>query len=361
MPTSRSNRVAGTARPRTTRGFTLVELLVVVLIITILIALLIPGVSAVRNSARSASTRALMQSVNAAVTNYRADNDQNLPGVFRQDQLATPDSQQSNTNNMRLTAMENAILDLVGGVVTDEDDANLTFRITGLGGQTREVFVSTSAIAAGDGPGYLDVGDNFFPIEGQVNDPERSLDTLRRGDPQPIPDIVDPFGVPLMLWQRDTFAGKAAPMAAVDARNNLAKFYVNTNRGYFDSSQLGERDARQDRRSVLATGNASDASRESSLRAIVGNPSTPSSQRVANITGGSLTGGALAPALPRGDIVLMSAGNDRIYLDGEGSRGNFQWNSAAYVPSGEYNVNADILSDSKPIDQFDDIIIGGAS
>ncbi len=59
------------SRPR--RGFTMIELLVVVAVIGILMALLMPALSILRRSQRKASTMDLMQHVTTALTNYLAD------------------------------------------------------------------------------------------------------------------------------------------------------------------------------------------------------------------------------------------------------------------------------------------------
>ncbi len=70
-------------QPGARKGFTLIELLTVIAIIGILAAILIPVVSAVRESARKSVCASNLRQVGIGVHMYAADNDENLPPVHR--------------------------------------------------------------------------------------------------------------------------------------------------------------------------------------------------------------------------------------------------------------------------------------
>lgn len=88
------------------RGFSLVELLVVIGIIAVLAGILIPVVTAARNSAHEASSKAMISSLSSAIEMYHTTF-HTYPGAFRNDDLIA--------GNIRISAANPAVVSYTGG------------------------------------------------------------------------------------------------------------------------------------------------------------------------------------------------------------------------------------------------------
>src|SRR5262245_59197776 len=109
--------VTNRSLPRRAAGFTLIELLLVIIIISVILALVLPAIGKARESARSAGTRALVNSLVAACATFQAD-ERRVPGKY----MAKTMGHQENIQR-GMSGMENVMIDLAGGetLATDPD------------------------------------------------------------------------------------------------------------------------------------------------------------------------------------------------------------------------------------------------
>ncbi|MEM1330446.1 MAG: prepilin-type N-terminal cleavage/methylation domain-containing protein [Planctomycetota bacterium] len=313
-------RIGNRASARRGRGFSLVELLVVIGIIVLLAGILLPALSGARRAARSTATQAQITDLGNAIDSFRADN-QRLPGYFSPVQMGSPDNADSNRG---LTALENAMLDLAGGIV-DADDPNANIvELNPTTDSDEDIFVNIDLIGAVGGPGY------YTPPQGrfEVNDFQAAGEGALA-----LPDVMDANGSPLMLWARDegasgtlvnpdvtSFGPGDLPIALVDSSGDTpAAFYLASNYGVLaggrssTESMLGED-------TVLNGSTLTAEDREISLAAVLGSPSFPSNT---DADGNAIDFEStntndyedIFPSALRGSYMLMSAGSDEVFFE----------------------------------------------
>ncbi|HEV7301514.1 MAG TPA: type II secretion system protein [Tepidisphaeraceae bacterium] len=209
-----------TARP-TGRGFSLVELLVVIGIIGVLIAILVPTVSRVRASANAANSQQVLSTLASAIERYHADF-RAYPGVFSNDTIADRGAKflippatlplgPAALQDGNITQSENLVLSLVGGLqyirtapVRFEYDAAYLGRGTPSLGAREKLFpayieASAERLSVGELAGPIGIGNTTDPVDSAI--PE-FLDGFG-GDPLPViyiraragaQGVVDPTG-----------------------------------------------------------------------------------------------------------------------------------------------------------------------
>lgn len=345
----------GLDRPLPTRrGFTLIELLVVISIIAILIALLIPAIGGARSSARKTSTASLMNAVSNGVNQFRTDKGR-LPGYFSQNELGDSD------NRTGLTSMQNAMLELGGGVAPEADTSLPNVISIGIK-PGLNLRVDTASVGNAEGPGYLAIpvrarGSNQG-ARGGIAPAEKGRDKFWNygGNKQDIPEVLDFWGRPLVLWMKNETAGPNPQFAEISSDSKKALFYLHSNAGIFG---INANDTVHASQSVLgASLVGSNNLRIKSLQGLLGHPAFPNPDS-------SLPDGANSePKSPLADFVVHSAGADEIFLSqstGEGATsGGLQ--GVIYKPFFEQLIAAGRTNDigrRLPLDQFDDLIQGG--
>jgi len=114
---------------RRNRGFTIIELLVVIGIIAVLLGILIPVVTGARNSAKRTQCAANLRTIFQAMSSYAADNDRKLP-VFGNDSdylwnipLKTRDALQGLPDPHQQARQERAVERVAGAGRVDGVDA----------------------------------------------------------------------------------------------------------------------------------------------------------------------------------------------------------------------------------------------
>ncbi len=140
---------------RQQRGFTLIELMIVVVIIGILAAIAIPNFIAMQNRAKEGSTKANMHTVQLAAEDYGVQNDGvyaatmsvgtaagnfNLPGTFKNPFTGGTGSGAAWEDRATFAAPPSA----VSGISSYADSANTQYNIKGYGKNAPMTLVLTS-------------------------------------------------------------------------------------------------------------------------------------------------------------------------------------------------------------------------
>lgn len=319
------------------RGFSLIEMMVVLGILAVVLGIVIPAVNAARTSARKAATQQTMSSLSQATNQFILD-ERRTPGYFSMRELAS-----SENANRGFTAMDNLLLDLAGAITTQApvngngqpcDIANGP-KVVAIGPTVANrvnvdlaTYGSTKQKAGVQTKGYLQVDTRNFK--------RQCTPSARAGavnDHLALPMIVDAFGDPILAWVQDEVLAPNSAFAS-DNYTMRARFYWTTNKAFLQATSLGETKEDQTNATSGSLLNLNNAAAFQSMEALLGSPASPNPTNPAKA------------ADARGKLVFHSAGHDGIYV-GRKERGG-----KSAPPSGlPYQQGRDYTSDGS----FDDL------
>lgn len=285
------------------RGFSLIELMVVMLIIALVIAIVVPTLSGVRTRAKEADTRNLTGRLSQAMTSFQLDQ-RRLPGYFNASEMGSPENAARG-----LTQAQNVLIDLAGGLV-----ANGGLEVGPLSAATTHVRVEPSLIgaASGSNKSYFAPERKFFKIMFQAPSGENRVgeDVHAR-----LPDLIDSFGTPFLMWVADPVASGEVGSFDDIARENSgggnptpSRFYWQSNGAWLatGAATVGPRRVEQFNNVTGSLLGQGTADRVRSLAGIMGNPGSPKNP-TANTN-------QILPTAARGSFVIQSAGADGAFL-----------------------------------------------
>jgi len=337
-------------------AFSLIELMVVILIIALIVAILLPALGGVRQKARDAATRNLLQNLSQAFAAFEIDN-KRLPGYFPESALG--DAVNGQGAGRGLTSLENALFELSGGI--DPSMVTPTGNWVKVGPYTDDTKnVCFNQDAVGKGKYFVPPPQYYKKTDGTQSAGTKIASATNH---MAIWDLVDADGMPILAWMSDPGAvgpiTNSTQLASVGSGSaTAARFYMNSNHAMLASLNLGKKGVNQNTESLVgfdgtATNNAM------SLAGILGSPGSPK-----NI---NLPPQQILPTAARGSFVLQAAGKNGIYV-GRNERGGARADAAGIL---HYGLTFKTLpdspltdSDGKPtssdlLKDFDDIVVSG--
>lgn len=300
------------------RGFSLIELLVVIFIIVVIIALILPALGGARDVAKAGATKATMSDLSNAISQFRQSNNDRDPGVFSARELGDAE----NASTYGFTPMENMLIELTGAIVyTDSPDGTVEKNFGPTAAAHTENtnqgrWVNTNLIGAN----LQDRNVYFSPKKRDLVAQERPTSQFGGGavgNDADIPDLVDAWGVPFTAWIEDDTGPKdiqqVRDFARLDSNSGAARYYWAQNAGFLKATSLGGRGKDQttasDTHSLIGDG-VSTADIQTTMAAMLGNAGYPNAEP----GDPGYTYDMLLPTAGRGGIVLMSAGFDGIFM-----------------------------------------------
>lgn len=302
------------------RGFTLVELLVVMAIIAIVIALVLPAIGNSRKSAQAADTRQLLANLSTAVSTFIND-ERRSPGYFPAREMGSAE----NANTAGMSEMENIMLDLNGYQPATTGNPNAII----VGPTAANTLTIDASLLGVPGQGskqyFVPNKKYYYAMNAGTQQMAAAPHASSEGDTKQLPDLVDTFGTPILGWrQDDTYTTKPGAPTYTFARSDSgagtqrAKFYWASNACFLKATASGKRGLDQTSASDGSLIGATGANTERSLAGAWGNPVDPY-RDPANL--------ATPPPYARSAraaVIFQSAGVDGYYF-GRKDRGSKQF------------------------------------
>ncbi|MBX3358391.1 MAG: prepilin-type N-terminal cleavage/methylation domain-containing protein [Phycisphaeraceae bacterium] len=337
------------------RGFTIVELLVVILIIGVVVALVFPAITGSQRAAKKVATTAMLADLSSAASAFSIDN-KRTPGYF-----TTADMGDQANVDRGFTGMNNVLLDLAGGIVAAGGGGPGAGDIVVVGptaAKTVTVDVGRIGATGGNQKAYYSPPAKNWVVNGLVAQKQTNV-----ADHSKLPDLVDSFGDPILAWSEDSTAGNSnfsSKARIAGTPGSYARFYWAENAAFLQATNLGRLGKTQaytaaNTPSSLLGGGRSDVDLATSLAGLLGNPAFPES---------TAAGVAPKPAAARGGLVFHSAGADGFYVGTTDDGGKFAASNAGpFTPNTlAYNNPVATQAGQAQVDamsRFDDIIFKG--
>ena len=220
----------GNRRSAIRRGFTLVELLVVIGIIVLLVGILLPVVNGVRKSAYTAASAQQISRLTSAIEAYYGDH-RAYPGPLSNEQVISGTPSLPTGLTAPVTMSENAVLGLIGGLKPTLSANPVEFDIERTAGRLGPM--SLNPVAPKGGRPYIEVAAAEISLPGDLKKPAK-YESEFGGPPAEdsiVPEFLDHFpdSLPVLYYR----ARKGANGVISDKNKPAAYQYdIGQNLGY---------------------------------------------------------------------------------------------------------------------------------